>query len=430
MGPSGEFYGQEWGTANMTTKKISVIMYKYPLEVSLMVINTIILLSNRGYELDLYIDEGSRKSPGKLGSGVNVTIFPDKSYSRVQRLIEKLNRSTERITGMILPVIKCRLNIRTFIALYALLCRYDFLRYIHWLRKKIDRDTNLLIAIDQNALLASVFARPDKASIVYYNLELAEYAYCKSLQTKLQKIIERDCLKTVKQVVIQNNERASAFCRENDIGMEKIKILPVASLGNKLDKKGSYLRDKFKLKKEDWIVIYAGNITAWAMCKEIIQSATSWPSNFVLVMHTWRKNIRNSAYFNEMSRLARDGRVYFSTEPVSHHELLEMFSSADIALMFYNGKGANFDEIAYSSNKLSVYLQAGLPIIASSSPSLKRFFKENKCGMAIDHPKYLPDALNKVAGEYESFRKACFDCYDNNFKFDVHFDRIVSRFFE
>jgi len=247
------------------------------------------------------------------------------------------------------------------------------------------------------------------------------------LKNHLLKDAEIICSRRCNFTVIPDENRGKVFAKANGIEEAKIKYLPISTSGDAIVRKSRYFRDLFNIPNDKKIVLYAGNIIEWAMCREIVESVDKWCSDFVLVLHTWRTDIASSRYYQELVSIAIPNRVYFSTEPVAYEKLPEVLSSADVGLLFYKAIDENFTEIGSSSNKLAQYVQVGLPVIASDFPSIRRIFDKYGNGICVEHPHHIGDALEAIFEDYDKFRQGAFNSYMSHYNFSEAFKPILSE---
>jgi len=232
----------------------------------------------------------------------------------------------------------------------------------------------------------------------------------------------RECFFTL----IQDEGRAKVFVKENGIDRNRLLFLPVSTSGPAVTKKSDYFQKLFDLPPEKKIIIYAGHIIDWAMCKEIVEASGLWPKDYVLVMNSWKAINAEEAYFQETVGVS--GRnCFFNTRPIPAELFPEALSSADVALMFYRPIDENFTEIGSSSNKLAHYLQAGLPVVASRFPSVQEIFGRYGCGLTVPHPGDAAPALEAIFAQYESFRQGAYRAFRDHYDFDRAFSAIQKK---
>jgi len=434
--------------------KIGIVLLGYWLGISTSVIQTVKTLAEEGFSVDIFIDaDFFSDAPIDFSmSNINIVVIdlvPHHSpvsdlrsflKSRLQRgrtleLLRMLNRLSIKLKRAVAPIqywllrsFKADYGLHDFISTYGA----DWSPYLEVLTSRVaQRHYLALIGVEPMGLLASCYAidsaGAQEVHLIYYNLELWQHNRSMTVRRHLLKDCEIICSHRCDFTVIPDESRGKVFASANGIEEAKIRYLPISTAGDPILAKGRYFRDLFNIPDDKKIVLYAGNIREWAMCHEIVESVDRWPSDFVLVMHTWRKDIKSYQYYQEIVRIADSNRVYFSIQPVPYERLPEVLSSADVGLLFYRPIDANFIEIGSSSNKLAQYVQAGLPVISNDLPSIRRIFDTYGSGVCVEHPDQIGDALGIIFDDYDRFRQGAFNSYRSHYNFSEAFGPILSE---
>lgn len=402
--------------SNMPKERIAFIIYNYPLGVSSMIINSIKMFTEKGFQTDIYTNyRNFDTSPIDLPN-THILIFDDRKKS----IILKCYRYAFGLSGNLLaPVIKW---ISTDLSLGLFF--NDIYRFSKWLRKNLsEKKYRFIIPVEHYSLLCLSRVKEEKR-VLYFNMELLDWNRQNSPITKNKLILKRLEFREIQKIshtVVPSPLRKNIFSQINAVDRDKIHILPVASMGPAIEKKSNFFRNRFSISDSDRIVIYSGNFKPWAKCLEIIQSIRYWPKGYVLIMHTWNEDAIQTKYFQEMKNQAIGLPVYFSWEYIEYKELALALSSADIGLAFYEEIDDNFSEILFSSNKIAEYLKAGLPIICSDFPSLKRFVDRYHIGIALSVVDILQGIII-IGDKLEYYRRNALVCYEQIYRFESYFD--------
>jgi glycosyltransferase involved in cell wall biosynthesis len=90
--------------------------------------------------------------------------------------------------------------------------------------------------------------------------------------------------------------------------------------------------------------------------------------------------------------------------------------------------------VAFSSVKVAYYLQCGDPIIAFDSESFRELMNAYKCGELINSIDEIPQKIEKILNDYDSYREQAFMAFrefydfDKNFrKFKVNFENFITN---
>ena len=113
--------------------------------------------------------------------------------------------------------------------------------------------------------------------------------------------------------------------------------------------------------------------------------------------------------------------MFFSLDPISRDVFPSALSSADAGLLFYNQADENNTETGSSSNKLTQYLKAGLPVIASDSISHVEIFDRYHCGVCVSSPFDIMDMLDDFFKNIDMYKDGVKRAYNEYYNFDIYF---------
>jgi len=416
---------------------IAIVIINYPLGVSSMLISTIEEFAERGYKVDIFIDQFEfNYSPIVFhNKNISIHLLFDSFYGNYKRSANsKLNNSKTSIRSRLFSSILLLKNLGFYYLsipfkssnwIKELLNIFfpDYANYIKQILKYKNNNYNYIIGVEPKGAYAAIMLASKTTKMVsYFNMELFQFSKSHSRDKYLREVLEKITIQhKLCNIVFPNENRRDIFSKINNFPKRKTNILPVAERLAKKTEPSDYLYKILNIDKTKKIVLYAGNIVEWAMCLEVIQSMVNWPLNYVLVFHTYVPEIRNDPYFQQLLKEAKDLPVYFSTNPLDISELSKLISSAFIGLLFYRPKDENFIEIAMSSNKLSSYLKCGVPILYNNNSSLNGLIQK-KCGLPIDNFSEISTALETISKNYNYFKNNAYELYDAKFNFIYYFN--------
>ncbi len=172
-------------------------------------------------------------------------------------------------------------------------------------------------------------------------------------------------------------------------------------------KPSTLFRDDLKIPAGQKILLYAGVINSSRGIEEMIKSLVFLPDCCLVLFGL----IYNPSYVLGLKNtIARDGlkdRVYFH-DPVPFNEVSKYAMSADIGFALHKNIGLNYYYV--SPLKLFEYMGAGLPVVASNFPDLKRFVEGYNFGVTCnpDSPEEIAHAVRQVLADnskYEIMRQ-------------------------
>lgn len=276
----------------------------------------------------------------------------------------------------------------------------------------------------EGLIVAGMIGEKQKIPVVYYNMELRLSSEIRTIAEKVIKKYEKIFNKTAVLTIIQDEERARLLASDNEARMQEFLIVPVCADGPRFEQRTDWLRRKFNLSDIDRIVLYAGFISDWASCEELAKSAVSWPKNRILIIHS--HGYYDPAYLQKVKKYEGE-KVKISLDPVPYDDLSSFLASADIGIALYKDIGKNFTAIGSASGKLAHYLKSGLPVITNDYPSIKKIIDSYDCGVCIDSPQKITDAMEKIFEEYDIMRQNAFRCYEDNYMFSKNFSKVIDR---
>ena len=137
------------------------------------------------------------------------------------------------------------------------------------------------------------------------------------------------------------------------------------------------------------LLVYVGLISLWRGIEESIQTLRHLDTNIGLAII----GMGADRYIDTLKELAVkcevSDRVFF-LPPVPNEDVVPLTSGADISLALIQNKSLSYYYAA--PNKLYESLTAGIPVVASDFPEMRRVLANSKSGVLVD-----PANLNEIA---------------------------------
>ncbi len=300
------------------------------------------------------------------------------------------------------------------------------------------RRPQLLLAIDPEALVGcAVYAAITRTPVFYFSLEIATWhPYSKFAGNPLRfakrwlgaalrngwKLAEALAHRQAVLTIIQESNRAEVLRQENRLKkMEVAYVPPSLRTSYHPRAKPRYLREKLGLRSGQVVVLAAGGIADYYLVHELVRAAYQWPENWVLVVHGWFQE--HNRYHRELERLCDGRKVILSKKVLRQEEFDAMVASADVGVALYKNVGPNHFHI--TSGKLMQYLRCGLPVVATDFPNLREIVEKHGCGLCVPDPAAIASTIAEILREYPRFSQAARVAFDEHFRFDLHFTRVI-----
>jgi len=215
------------------------------------------------------------------------------------------------------------------------------------------------------------------------------------------RIQEARYIKFCDKVITVSNEIAKAL--SNDYKIKKLYVIyNISTRRPKKIKKNAYLRNKFKLKKNDIIFIYIGHLMPDRGIEYICENVHLLPDNwkFIFMGYGWL-----SKYLIKKSRITNNKILYHPAVPPE--KIISTITSANIGMYLFSKICKS--HILTIGNKFWQYMQAGLPFISTNLISINNFFRSiYKIGeiMEDNNINSFIKAANKIIKNFDNYKKA------------------------
>ena len=157
-----------------------------------------------------------------------------------------------------------------------------------------------------------------KMPLVYLSFEILFSQDVDSGRDQELMRLERAACGRSSLVLIQDDERAQAFCRETSFPRQRVLTVPVAPPPQPTGK-SDFLRKSLKIPAGKRIVLYCGNLQSWASRDELAELVSYWPDDYCLVIHNRSTVQRTLQRF--LDRLTKTGKIFISAAPVRRKDM-------------------------------------------------------------------------------------------------------------
>lgn len=157
------------------------------------------------------------------------------------------------------------------------------------------------------------------------------------------------------------------------------------------------IREQLSLPTESKIVLYQGWMSEGRGLENLVRSARLLVEGAVVVFMGYGEY---EGALREMAGAEPDGRIHF-IPAVPQRDLLAYCASADVGVIPY--QAVDLNNYYTSPNKLFDFIQAGLPIVASDLPYLRKVVVGEGVGVVakLDSPRAYASSINPVLRDAE-----------------------------
>lgn len=303
---------------------------------------------------------------------------------------------------------------RPYITVARALTRRSFLSRLR--RRHGERPYRCVIGVDavgvaEAEALAALLGVP----FAYWSLEILSEADSMTPAERRQKSLEIEASRAASFVIVQDPWRERLLASENGLDESDFVHLPNAKRGAARRHSSGYLHRRLGIPADLRVVLYAGFLSPWALCGDILSSVRSWPATYALVLNSRRPLAQGSEGLDAPGEMSQ--RVFVVHDPVPDNRYRDLLDSASVGIALYSTAGLpaayreNVRVIGHSSGKLADYLQAGLPVIVNSVPGPMDLVRRYSCGAVVEQVSEVPEALRMITAEYESMSENACRCF-------------------
>lgn len=291
------------------------------------------------------------------------------------------------------------------------------------LRRFFTRQTSydILIGVEKAGLeLASDHGHRAGIPVIYYSLELYVDGHPEQERFAWQRASEFACHGRAIGTIIQDCFRWEILRQANHITSDSVFHLPVGIAAASRLAEARHARAAPS--SANCRLLSFGVQGHNRYSPQLIAQAHRLPSGMQLQLH-------GPAHGRDRQLLAQTtlpANVSLHTELLPEADLPALFAAADIGLALYRSDVANDRLTAYSSQKVALYLQAGLPVIAFRSEAFADLFSRFPCGEMIDTLDDLGAAAQHITDQYGSYAQAASSAFDAIYKLDSYWPQLAS----
>ncbi|MFC1735841.1 glycosyltransferase family 4 protein [Candidatus Hydrogenedentota bacterium] len=242
---------------------------------------------------------------------------------------------------------------------------------------------DIIHANDLVTLPAAWLCRKKKRQRIVYDSHEVAVERSNMNHPRLWGWIESKLSKKADVIMFTTRTRAEDFARRYDREVPEV-IRNVPEYVN-LERRRIF-HELFGLPETEKIVLYQGGVFPGRGIENLVRVAAGISEGTVVI-------VGNGALKPHLLRMKEDLKIgdrlrFLDTVPLK--DLPHYTASADIGIQIL--QNINFNHYSTLSNKFFEYLMAGLPVVASDFPEIRRIATEFECGMLVD-----PDDEEQIA---------------------------------
>lgn len=238
---------------------------------------------------------------------------------------------------------------------------------------------SIVYANDLDTLTVSlIISKLSKAKLVFDSHELwlsgAKYLSCSSFRKKIWKFIHNHFIHKADEVIVTTESRAVYL--QKKLLLEKINVIMNCPQFSPI-KNHDHFRDEFPIDKKTPILLYQGSLIRKRGIFTLVDVAESIDNVAVVFMGMGNDKMELQKYIKE-KRI--DNRIFIK-DAVPADKVVEFVSSADVGFQIFKYTLNHYTVI---SNKLFECIMAGIAVIGSNFPEIRKIITSNNIGLVVD----------------------------------------------
>lgn len=267
----------------------------------------------------------------------------------------------------------------------------SFLFNIQTILLGIKLKPEVIISNDLDTLLAGyLISRILNAKLIYDSHEIwlggNSFQSASKLKQKIWSMIEPILIRKADQVIVTTDLRAEHL--KNKYNLNKVWVIRNCP-EFQVTMKSNLLRDEFDIPKECKIILYQGLLDIRRGIINMVDLISEIENTALVFIGKGvdKKKLYDYIEFRKMKH-----KIFIKDE-VPHSTLLRYTASADVGLQLLKNTGIN--HYSTISNKIFEYIMAGIAILASDFPEIKKIVKGNNIGEVVN-PNNLEEIKRKL----------------------------------
>lgn len=280
----------------------------------------------------------------------------------------------------------------------------EYSSFVTRVLRRGSRHASLIYAHDMHALvpariLATLYQRP----LAYHSHDFADDLQAMPSGSRLVHRFQLKFARTADLVVIPDAARSEVIAQALHLRREPL-IAANAPLKRPLAS-SEVLHQTLGMKgrRFDKIVLRQGRVGVGHAIESTLHSLPHWKER------RWGFVVMGLAEQSYVDKLMLEARALGVAEqfvvlpPVGYDQVADFTSAADLGHALYEPIHINNVHITTASNKIMEYMEAGLPLLVSDTPSLRAHVERYKCGVVADEksPASIAAAINTLLGDTE-----------------------------
>lgn len=309
---------------------------------------------------------------------------------------------------------------------------HNYLQFVLRVFTYAHRSTTLFIGHDMHGLLpAALLSLRYQRPLLYHCHDFVERRRALPVGGTIVRTLEERLVHRASQVIVPDGERAGVVVQE--LRLKHPPLVVANAPIRRFTGDGTALRQALAAQGKHFrrILFRQGSIGPHHAIEATLRSIPFWQSDawgFVLMGYG------SPDYIEHLYALAAELKVtrQFAVLPRVGYDELEYFTpGADAGHGLYDPAHINNMHITTASNKIMEYMAAGLPLLVSDRPGLRRLVETHHCGVVADEsdPASIALAVNTLLNDPQQAKQmgaAALHAFETQFCYEQQFAPVLN----
>ena len=334
----------------------------------------------------------------------------NESLNRIVKRIKNKNDNNKKAivntyknkSNLVINILKDISRVLTFLDFYS--------RFIKLLK---ELDVDLIHAHDLNTLPGAYYSAKKKGAKLLYDshelyIDRNRLKPYSKFSRKIRSFLEKFLVQRCDHVITVNESIAAILSKRYSVKLPSV-IKNAPSKKNSLlsGNRNNILRDKIGINDYEHLLIYVGSITFNRGLENVIRSLV-----FLNDCHLVFMGYGSVEYKNQLRKIALDsgvGERFTFFGPVPSDQVVYYTAGADLGIAAIMNVCLSY--YLCSPNKIFEYLMAGIPVIASDFPELRKLINTYQIGSTFnpEDPNNIAMAARKILNNSGVMANKLFD---------------------
>jgi len=396
------------------------------------IVNTMQLLSEAGFEVDVFVPESMKTKLSFPKTKIHVV----SSYQSTQYIQETVKAVLKEKYELAIAyffeglVVTAQLDMRHQVKLPTIYHSHEIIyhdlpdKFSEALSSPAKKGFYFL-----NKLISSTVSFKDTNKLLNYIQYQANTLKKAQLFTESWRYLEKEGARLVTFSIVQDKYRAIDLHDEMPFLPKKTFLVPNSYLGFN-SKPSKWAHKTFGIPSSKKILLYTGGFER-GFDLSLVELAENLPDEYVMILSVYSRDGYLEEVESRFKKLINSKKLFINKKNLNLKDYDLLVRSSQLGLVWRqksSRSNRNSYWLGWSSGKLQMYLSRGKPVIAPSYVyKYNEFITNNGLGFAIKDTGEILSTLKKIETKYQNFSKQVGSFYKSKLEYRKQFQPVLKE---